>query len=102
MTAPCSGITTGIPNDVALAFDKKYALAIDKRRTGWNTNGTNALRAGGAGIALTAREPAMVVSAKDAPERADARTAKEQAANRRSPPVERWIGYPVPDFRLSA
>jgi hypothetical protein len=44
----------------------------------------------------------MVVSAKGAPERADARTAKEQAANRRSPPVERWIGCPVPDFRLSA
>jgi hypothetical protein len=94
MTAPCGGIATGIPNDVA--------LAIDKRRTGWNTNGTNALRAGGAGIALTAREPAMVVSAKDAPERADARTAKEQAANRRSPPVESWGGYPVPDFRLGA
>jgi len=70
------------PNDVA--------LASEKRRFGWNTTGTNALRAGGPGIALNAREPATVVSAIDAPARGDARTAKEQAANQRSQPVESW------------
>jgi hypothetical protein len=63
------------------------ALACDKRRFGWNTTGTNALRAEGPGIALNAREPATVVSAQDAP------TAKEQAANRRSQPVEK-LGRP--------
>src|SRR5260370_4223742 len=63
---------------------------LDKRRIRWNTNGTNALRAGGAAIAPTAREPATVVSATDARERGDARTAKDQAENRSSQAVEGW------------
>ena len=47
-----------------------------------DTNGTSALHAGGAGIAATAREPATAVRVTDAPERRNARTAKEQAGNR--------------------
>jgi hypothetical protein len=66
---------------MAVALDRKYVLAFDKRRIGWNMNGTNALRAGGAGIVPTARGPVTVGNAKDAPERGGAQTAKARAAN---------------------
>ena len=48
-----------------------------------NTNGISALRAEGAGIARTLKEPTTAASAKDALEAGSVQTAKEQTANRK-------------------
>jgi len=78
------------------------ALAFEKRRIRWNTNGTSALRAAGPGIALSAKERATAVNAKDALEQEDARTAQEPAANRRRQPVDSWAGLHAAETGLAA
>ena len=72
-------------NSLGSPIPRETRSSCGSRRKSGDQNVTNARRAEGLGIARSAKEPAMAANAPNAPERADARTARAPAATREKP-----------------